>query len=106
MSVAAVQERLIWVGLVAVALSSAGAVGGVVSGGGSPSDRRRHVGLDLRLGQRGVVDAHLVDATREVLPVERVAADRQRPAEVAMAPELAVLATCVPFTYRRSVAPS
>ena len=41
-------------------------------------DRRRHVGLHLHGAQRAAVDAHLVDAADEVLPIERVAADRQR----------------------------
>ena len=39
------------------------------------ADGRVHVGLDLRLRERGVVDADLVDGAGEVLPVDAVAAD-------------------------------
>ena len=42
------------------------------------ADGRRHVGLDLRRGQRDVVDPHLVDQPAEELPVDVVAADLQR----------------------------
>ena len=50
-------------------------VGGVVS---APADGRVHVGLDLGLGQRPVVDANLVDQPVEPLAPDAVAADAQR----------------------------
>ena len=42
------------------------------------ADRRRHVRLDLARAQRPPVHAHLVDPAGEVLPIERITADRQR----------------------------
>ncbi len=45
----------------------------------STAHRRRHVRLDLARAQRPPVHTHLVDPAREVLPIERITADRQRP---------------------------
>ncbi len=70
------------------------------------ADRRVHIRLQLGRAQRPVVDAHLVDATGEVLPVERIAADRQRPVEVAICASTGRLATSTPFTTGARVAPS
>ena len=77
LSVAAPQLRSTRLALIAVALSVPGAEGGVVSGAGG-CDRGCHVGLDLGLGEGGVVDADVVDQAAEVLAVDRVAADRER----------------------------
>src|SRR6185503_16181652 len=59
--------------------------GGVVSelGGGSGAtsrgpDRRRHVRLNVRRGQRDVVDADFVDRAREILSTAAVATNLQR----------------------------
>ena len=71
------------------------------------ADGRVHVGLDLRLRQRRVVDADLVDGAGEVLR-HRCCPRRSAAGwwTVAMLPVAALLATCVPFTNSRTAEPS
>ena len=71
-----------------------------------PAERRCHVGLDLQLRQRPVVDTHVVDQTREVLAERAVSPIHSGLDDGLIEPDAAFEATAAPFTYRRSVVPS
>ena len=61
-------------------------------------DCSRHVGLDLRLSERGVVHADVVDETGEVLTVDAVSADLKRATGGCHGGGGGRLATWVPLT--------
>ena len=63
-----------------------------------PSDRRRHVALNVRHGQRPVVDAHLVDGSREVLAHTALPPMRSGAVEVRMDPVALRVPATTPLT--------